>query len=64
VSGVIVETAMERLSPEAFPQLRFLGDVDDVEAVRQFGLETLVAGLRAQVQSRAIAAGLADSEAR
>jgi AcrR family transcriptional regulator len=64
VSGVIAETAMERLPPEAFPQLRSLDEVDDVEAVWQFGLETLVAGLRAQVQARATAAGRAGAEPR
>lgn len=50
VGGPLVETAIEDLPVESFPQLRRLQDVADPEGVWAFSLETLVAGLRAQLE--------------
>jgi AcrR family transcriptional regulator len=51
--GSTAETAIGELPPERFPQLRSLDDdVADPESVWAFTLETLVSGLRAQLDAR------------
>lgn len=49
VSGPLLETALEELPAETFPEVRGLQVVTDPEAAWSFTLETLVAGLRAQL---------------
>jgi len=48
--GETVSTAVEPLSPDRFPHVRALQDVDDPEEAWAFSVETLVAGLRTQVR--------------
>lgn len=50
--GELLETAMEELPRETFPQFHALEDHDPTTAWA-FSLETLVAGLRAQISERA-----------
>ncbi len=54
--GELPETVMEDLPPESFPQFHALEDYDPTLAWA-FSLETLVAGLRAQISDRASTAG-------
>ena len=49
------ETAIGDLPPERFPLVRSLDELTDPEPVWAFSLETLVAGLRAQVSARTAA---------
>lgn len=51
-AGHSAETALEQLPAESFPQVRSLEHVQDPAASWAFSLETLVAGLRAQVRTR------------
>lgn len=53
VSGPHVETAIDELPADSFPELRRLQNVADPEAAWAFSLETLVAGLRAQLADAA-----------
>lgn len=48
--GLPLETVIEDLPPEAFPEIRRVASVTDPEAAWAFSLETLVSGLRAQVR--------------
>lgn len=48
-SGPLVETAVEDLPADTFPELRALQDGVDPEAAWSFIVETLVAGLRARL---------------
>jgi AcrR family transcriptional regulator len=50
--GSTAETALGELPPDRFPQLRSLGELADPGAAWAFSLETLVAGLRAQLAVR------------
>ena len=47
------ETVIAELPPDRFPRVRSLDELTDLEPVWAFSLETLVAGLRAQVELRA-----------
>ena len=47
------ETAVGDLPPERFPRVRSLDELTDPEPVWAFSLETLVAGLRGQLELRA-----------
>jgi len=49
VAGPLVETDIEELPADSFPQLRRLQHVVEPEGAWAFSLETLVAGLRAQL---------------
>jgi AcrR family transcriptional regulator len=49
------ETVIADLPPDRFPRVRSLDELTDLEPVWAFSLETLVAGLRAQVDLRAAA---------
>ncbi len=51
--GPLPETARESLPVDEFPQFHKIQDVDDQEATWSFSLETLVAGLRGQIEARA-----------
>jgi AcrR family transcriptional regulator len=49
--GQVLETQLEELPEESFPMVRSVAtDVADYEYVWSFGVETLIAGLRAQLQ--------------
>jgi len=48
--GVSAETAIEGLSVDRFPHVLALGDVDDPQEAWAFSVETLVAGLHAQIR--------------
>jgi len=48
--GEGAETALDQLPPESFPHVHALGTVADPEAAWSFSVETLIAGLRAQVR--------------
>jgi hypothetical protein len=48
----VLESPLSALPDEQFPNLRRLPDVADIEQAWSFTLETLVAGLRAQLASR------------
>jgi len=50
--GATAETAIGELPPDRFPQLRSLGELTDPGPAWAFSLETLVAGLRAQLALR------------
>lgn len=50
--GQLTETSMENLPPERFPEIRALGTVNDPERAWAFSLETLMAGLAAQLRRR------------
>lgn len=50
--GQMTETAMEDLPAERFPEIRALSSVNDPELAWAFSLETLVAGLAAQLRRR------------
>jgi AcrR family transcriptional regulator len=51
-AGSVLESPLSALPDEQFPNLRRLPDVADIEQAWSFTLETLVAGLRAQLASR------------
>jgi AcrR family transcriptional regulator len=53
--GPLPATAIEALPAEGFPRFHGLRDLDDQEAAWSFSLETLVSGLRVQVDRRAAA---------
>jgi AcrR family transcriptional regulator len=57
VGGTTAETAVDELSPDRFPHVRLLDRLTDPEPVWAFSLETLVEGLRAQLEARRAAAG-------
>jgi AcrR family transcriptional regulator len=48
--GEQVETSLEQLPAEAFPHIHALSDDLDPEVTWAFGVETLIAGLRAQIR--------------
>jgi AcrR family transcriptional regulator len=48
--GGSASTQLEPLPPERFPYVRALGEVDDPENAWAFSVETLVAGLHAQIR--------------
>ena len=48
--GQLPQTAVEELPAELFPQVRGIRDVTDPEVSWSFALETLIAGLRAQLR--------------
>jgi AcrR family transcriptional regulator len=52
VTGAALETAVDTLPAEEFPQVRLVSTLGDTDEARSFSLETLVAGLRAQVRRR------------
>jgi AcrR family transcriptional regulator len=50
VQGLVPETAVDELPPDAFPQIRRVVEEADPETAWSFSLETLVSGLRAQLR--------------
>jgi AcrR family transcriptional regulator len=50
--GEVVQTDVEALSPERFPQVRLVAEVADNDATYSFILEALVSGLRSQLRRR------------
>lgn len=50
------ETAIADLPPERFPRVRSLDELTDPEPVWGFSLETLVSGLRVQIERRSMSA--------
>lgn len=54
VRGELPETVIEALPSESFPQFHALVDDHDPTTAWSFALETLVAGLRAQISERAV----------
>jgi AcrR family transcriptional regulator len=53
--GELLETVIEALPPDSFPQFHSLLEGPDPTAAWSFSLETLVAGLRTQIQERSAA---------
>ncbi len=52
VTGQAMETAVDELPAEDFPQVRLVSSLADAEAAWSFSLETLILGLKAQVRRR------------
>jgi AcrR family transcriptional regulator len=52
--GELVETAVDELPAESFPQLRSVRDLADPEAAWSFSLEALLSGLRVQLRRRRV----------
>ena len=51
--GPVPETAIDDLPVDGFPQFHGIEQIDDLEATWSFSLETLVAGLRGQIEAGA-----------